>query len=449
MDFWRKITSKPTQVIPLGFMATILVGTLVLMLPVCSASGTWTPFSDALFTATSATCVTGLVVQNTATYWSLVGQVVILVLIQIGGMGVITFATAIFMIAGRKIGLKQRWIMQESISAPYVGGILNQTRFILTCAVGIELTGAVLLTFRFVPQFGLARGLWYSVFHAISAFCNAGFDLMGYDEAYCSLTAYGSDPWVLGVVSVLIVVGGIGFLTWSDLREHKLHWKRYCLQTKLVLSTTLILLIIGFASFMREFTLARWDPYFDSFGERVLAAIFQAITPRTAGFNAVDYGNLSEGGVFFTILLMLVGCSPGSTAGGFKVTTLSVLIVTMVSVFRGKKHAEVFHRRVPTQMQRSASALFTLYLLLFITAGVCISSLDDLPLSEAMFESASAVGTVGLSMGITSTLSQASRAILICLMFLGRAGGLTLMYALVERDNAYKMKYPQEPVAIG
>ena len=438
---------KPAQIILIGFLAAISVGTLLLMLPVSSAAGTWTSLADALFTATSATCVTGLVVQNTATYWSTFGQVVILCLIQIGGMGVITFLVAFSMLVGQRVSLRRRWIMQESISAPHVGGILGQTRFIITTSAAIELVGAALLAVRFVPEFGVGRGLWYALFHSVSAFCNAGFDLLGYDVEYASLTAYGSDPYVLVVVATLVVVGGIGFLTWGDIREHGTHFRRYSLQTKLVLVTTAALLAFGFCFFMYEFSLPQWSDL--TLGERVLSAVFQTVTPRTAGFNAVDLTNLSEAGQLVTIVLMLIGCSPGSTAGGFKVTTLAVLVMSTFATFRGKRHVETRHRRIATRVQRNATAVFMLYLTLFMGAGLVICCVDGVSLMEALFEAASAVATVGLSLGITPGLSLVSRTVLVCLMYLGRAGGLTMMYALVERDEGYKSKYPQEPVAVG
>ena len=444
---WRKLTSKPAMVILVAFAFVILVGTLILTLPISSSSGEWTSVADALFTATSATCVTGLIVQDTATYWSFFGQLVILLLIQIGGMGVVTMAVAVTMITGRKIGLRQRWIMQESIAAPQMGGILRHTRFILFTAAGIELTGAVLFSVRFIPQYGLLKGIWYSIFHAISAFCNAGFDLMGANEQFSSLTWYSSDAYVLLVACGLILAGGLGFVTWNDIKTHKLNLRHYSLQSMIVLTLTFFLLGGAFLYFLYEFSLPQWSDL--SASERVLNAFFQAVTPRTAGFNAVDLDNLSETGKGLTIILMLIGCSSGSTGGGFKLTTLGVLLISMVSVFMGKKHTEAHHRRIPSGIVRNASALTTLYVLCVALSALVISSIEDLPLVTTMFETASAMATVGLSLGITPTLSLASRAILIALMFTGRAGGLTLMYAIVQRENPYKTKYPSESLAIG
>ena len=287
VHFLKNNRITPSQVIILGFLLLILTGTLLLMLPFATRAPGGASFFDALFTATSATCVTGLVIHDTVRYWSGFGQLVILLLIQIGGMGVVTMAIAIFMFTGRKIGLKGRWVMQESISAPQVGGIVRQTRFILMTAFGIEGAGVLLLALRFCPRFGFGRGLWYAVFHAVSAFCNAGFDLMGEEAPFSSLTGYASDPLVNVTVMLLIVLGGIGFLTWQDVREHGRHLRAYRLQSKLILLMTGLLLLGGFLFFfLYEFSRPAWAGM--SLRERLLAAMFQSVTPRTAGFNTVD-----------------------------------------------------------------------------------------------------------------------------------------------------------------
>ena len=449
MRFWKHERITPAQIIILGFLLLILAGTLLLMLPFASRAPGGASFFDALFTATSATCVTGLVVQDTALYWSPFGQLVILLLIQVGGMGVVTMAVAIFMFSGRKISLKQRWVMQESISAPQVGGIVRPTRFILKTAFALEAAGAVLLALRFCPQFGLGRGLWYAVFHAISAFCNAGFDLMGENTGPCSsLTGYAADPLVVTVAVLLIIVGGLGFLTWSDIRDHRAQFKAYRLQSKLVLVTTLALLAGGFLYFaLYEFRLPQWQAL--SLGEKLQAAVFQAVTTRTAGFNTVDLANLSAPSQLLTILLMLVGGSPGSTAGGFKTTTLAVLLLSVRAVFRRRDSAQCFGRRLPDDSLRSASAIFMLYLVLFLTGGMLICCIDGISLMNALFESASAIATVGLSIVGTAGLSVPSKAILIFLMYFGRVGGLTLIYAVNTNGSVSMSQYPQERVTVG
>ena len=446
--FWKNERVTPAQVIILGFLFLILTGAALLTLPIATREAGGAGFLDALFTAASATCVTGLVIHDTVLYWSPFGQLVILLLIQIGGMGVVTMAVAVFVFSGRKIGLKQRWVMQESISAPQVGGIVRMTGFILKTAFVIEGTGALLLAFRFCPQFGFFRGLWYAVFHAVSAFCNAGFDLMGTSGPYSSLTGYVGDPLVSGTAALLIVLGGVGFLTWHDVYEHRARFRQYRLQSKLVLLTTLALLAGGFFYFfLYEFRLPQWRDL--SGGQRLLAAAFQAVTPRTAGFNTVDLGKLSAPGQLLTMLLMLVGGSPGSTAGGFKTTTLAVLLLSIRAVLHRRDSGHCFGRRLQDGVLRSACAIFMLYLLLFLAGGVLICCFDGISLSAALFEAASAIGTVGLSIGGTAGLSQPSRLVLIFLMYFGRVGGLTMIYAVNAGAGAPQSQYPQERVTVG
>ena len=438
----------PAQIIILGFLFLITVGTALLMLPVSTSGPGGASFLDALFTATSATCVTGLVVQDTALYWSPFGQAVILVLIQIGGMGVVTMAVAIFIFTGRHISLKQRWVMQESISAPQVGGIVRQTRFILKTALAMEAIGAALLALRFCPQMGI-KGIWYAVFHSISAFCNAGFDLMGRAEAkFVSMTDYAPDPLVNITLIVLIVVGGLGFLTWRDLQENRLHWKAYSLQTKLILVTTGVLLAGAFAFYyLYEFRLDQWSGLTE--WEKFQGAVFQAVTPRTAGFNTLDLTNISQAGILVMILLMLVGGSPGSTAGGFKTTTLAVLVLSAKSTVLRRRDAACFGRRLTEDTVRNAGAILVLYLALLLTGSVIISCADGLPILTALFEAGSAVATVGLTLGVTPGLSTVSRLVLIFLMYVGRVGSLTMIYAVTGNEGIGLSRYPQEKVAVG
>ena len=448
MPFRKMDRTTPAQIIILGFLFLIAIGTALLMLPVSTSGPGGASFLDALFTATSATCVTGLVVQDTALYWSPFGQLVILLLIQVGGMGVVTMAVAIFIFTGRHISLKQRWVMQESISAPQVGGIVRQTRFILKTALAMEAAGAALLALRFCPQMGV-RGIWYAVFHSISAFCNAGFDLMGVRSGPCSsLTSYTADSLVNIAIILLIVLGGIGFMTWQDFREHKWHLRAMRLQTKVVLSTTVILLAVGFLYFfLYEFRQPQWQSL--GAGERFWAALFQTVTPRTAGFNTVDLSQMTPPSQLITILLMLVGGSPGSTAGGFKTTTLAVLLLTTAAVFRRRDTAHCFGRRLQDEAVHSAMALFVIYLLLAVAGGILICCIDGIPLMGALFESSSAVATVGLSLGYTAGLSAASRLILIFLMYFGRVGGLTVIYAVTVRGTGKVSQFPQERLTVG
>ena len=430
------------QIIILGFSGVILLGACLLALPVSSRSGTATPFLDALFTSTSAVCVTGLVVRDTGTYWSAFGQVVILLLIQIGGMGVITVAASFAMISGRKISLMQRSTMQEAISAPKVGGIVRLTGFIVRITLTIELLGAAVMAPVFCRDFGL-RGLWMALFHSVSAFCNAGFDLMGAREPFSSLTAYATDPVVNGTVMLLILTGGIGFLTWDDIRANRWHWRKYRMQSKVILSTTALLLLVpALFFFFREFSSL-------PFAQRLLASLFQSVTPRTAGFNTVDLTQLSEAGLCLLMVLMLIGGSPGSTAGGMKTTTVAVLFATAVSTFRRKDHAHFFGRRIDDDVAKNAATILLMYLTLFFGGGLVICMAEELPVLTCLFETASAVGTVGLSLGITPQLSLLSRLVLIGLMFFGRVGGLTLIFAALSGTRKNVSKLPREKITVG
>ena len=436
----RRLTSS--QIIVLGFLGAILLGAFLLMLPISTADGKGATFADAVFTATSATCVTGLVVQDTATYWSYFGQAVILLLIQVGGMGVVTFAVAITVASGKKIGLMQRSTMQEAISAHQMGGIVKLTGFILKTSAIIELTGAALLAPAFIKEFGVGKGIWYSFFHSISAFCNAGFDLMGVKEKYSSLTSFSDNILVNIVIMALIIIGGIGFLVWDDIKTNKYHIRKYRMQTKLVLITSAFLILLPAIVFFIEF--AGMD-----IKSRILNSLFQSVTTRTAGFNTYDLTKLNSGGISVMIVLMLIGGSPGSTAGGMKTTTFAVVILTAFSVFRRKEHTDFAGRSIADSVLRNAIAIVTMYLLLFLTGGIIITAVEGLPMMTCMFETASAVGTVGLTLGITPSLSIASRIILIVLMYIGRVGGLTLLFSAVTPGQSTMSKLPQEKLTVG
>lgn len=433
-----------SQMIILGFAMVILTGSLLLMLPAATREGRGASFADALFTSVSAVCVTGLIVQDTALCWSMFGQAVILVLIQIGGMGVITVAIAVFAASGRKISLKQRSTMQEAICANKLGGIVRLTGFILKTTLLIELLGAAAMAPSFCRIFGLGKGLWYALFHSISAFCNAGFDLMGSKQPYSSLTFFARSPVINLTIMALIILGGIGFMTWDDVRTNHFRFRKYRMQSKVILTVTAgLILFPALYFFFFEFS---GTPL----GERTLLSLFQSVTPRTAGFNTADLTALSETGTALIILLMLIGGSPGSTAGGMKTTTFAVLLSTAVSVFRRREHAHFFGRRIDDETIRNTVAVLMMYVLLFLGGGLIISRLEGLPLLSCLFETASAVATVGLTLGITSDLGMVSRGILILLMYIGRVGGLTLIFAALSgsrRGNTAKL--PQEKLTIG
>lgn len=436
----RKLSSA--QIIILGFTSVILVGTLLLMLPFASREAGSASFMEALFTATSATCVTGLVVQDTATYWTLFGQIVILIMIQIGGMGVLTMAALIAVVSGKKIGLMQRSAMQEALSAHNVGGIVKLTNFIVAITLCIEGLGTISLWPVFAKEFGMLKGFWYALFHSISAFCNAGFDLMGIKEQFSSLTYFHAHPVVNFTVMFLLITGGIGFMTWEDIRTQKWHIRKYRMQTKVIFLATAVLIIIPTIVYYMELKqLSGW--------ERFIGALFQAVTPRTAGFNTLDLNRLSEPGRLLMIILMLIGGAPGSTAGGIKVTTAIMLVASTVSVFRRKEDTECFKRRVDADVIRNATAILILYISMFSTVACIISWVEKLPLMDCLFETASAIGTVGLTLGITPDLGGVSRLLLIILMFMGRVGGLTLVFAASFGMKAGKAKLPREKITVG
>lgn len=431
------------QIIILGFVAVILIGALLLMLPVSSKAGIITPFNEALFTSTSAVCVTGLVVQDTATYWSWFGQGIILVLIQIGGLGVITIAVSFELLSGRKISLMQRSVMQEAISAPKVGGIVRLTGFVLKGTFLVEFTAAFIMIPVFVKDFG-AKGIWMAIFHSISAFCNAGFDLMGTENVkYASLTSYVSHPLINITIMLLIIIGGIGFLTWEDILKNKYRIKNYRMQTKVILTTSLLLILFpAFFFFFRDFA----DMPIQ---ERIFSSLFQAVTPRTAGFNTADLTMMTEDGLGIVIALMLIGGSPGSTAGGMKTTTLAVLIANTWACFRRNEDAKMFGRRIENSTVKNAATIFMMYIVFFFGGAIVISAVEDLSFSTCLFETASAIGTVGLTLGITPGLGVISQIILMILMFLGRVGGLTLIYAALSSNGKKISKLPQEKMMVG
>ena len=426
-----------------GFLLLILVGAILLSMPFSSTDNMNTPFIDSLFTSVSATCVTGLVVTDTATHWSLFGQILILIMIQIGGMGVVTITMAFIALSGKQIGLWERSTMQESIGAPRIRGIVRLTSFIIKTSFFIELIGACLLFPQFLKDVGPLKAVWYSIFHSISAFCNAGFDLMGIRGPFSSFTSYQGNYYVNIVIMSLIVIGGIGFVTWDDIKTNKLRFKHYSIQSKIILVTSLLLIFVpALFLFVFEF---RSLPL----PERIISSLFQSVTTRTAGFNTADLNMMDESGSLLMIILMLIGGSPGSTAGGMKTTTIAVLFLSALTVFNKKNDVEAVNRRLSEDTVRSAGAILFIYLVFFITGAIIISKVEDLPLITCLFETASAIGTVGLTLGITSFLSVPSKIVLMILMFFGRIGCLTIIYAAVPADSNNNARLPLEKVAIG
>lgn len=441
IGFQNKLSSF--QIIILGFAGVIVLGALLLMLPIATQNGVITPFSKTLFTATSAVCVTGLVVFDTASYWSGFGQLIILIMIQIGGLGVISVASFLSMLAGRKISLMQRQTMQNALSVPQMGGIVKLTRFIFLVSFAIEGIGALLLMPVFTAKYGI-RGIWMAVFHSVSAFCNAGFDLMGNRTGqYSSLTSFAGSGYVTLVICLLIMIGGIGFLTWKDIAVKKTRFKEYSMQTKVILVTTAILIVIPAVFFFFS------DFANEPLKDRICMSVFQAVTPRTAGFNTADLNKMSDAGRSVMMLLMLIGGSPGSTAGGMKTTTIAVLFANAIAVFRKRQNANCYGRRIDDSTVKNASAILFMYVFFSMLSAIIISITDGIPMQMGMFETFSAIGTVGLTLGITPTLSAVSRFVLILLMFFGRVGGLTIIYAAFSQKDASILKYPMENITVG
>lgn len=444
--FRRLFRPTRTQMIVLGFFLLILGGALLLLLPWATRPGEETSILGALFTSTSASCVTGLVVYDTFSHWTVFGQVVLLTEMQISGLGFITIGTFAMILLRRKIGLKGRELIHESLSTLQLKGSVRLVRRIILGTLLLEGSGAVLLASRFVPEMGLLKGCYYGVFHAISAFCNAGFDLMGYREPYSSFCAYVGDPVVNLTLCGLIILGGIGFLVWEDLITHRHRWRRYRLQTKIVLTTTAALLCGG----MLLFYVTEKDGVFASLspGETFWAALFSAVTPRTAGFNTVDTAALSNGGKVLTMALMFIGGSPGSTAGGIKTTTLVVILLHIKSYIAGEEGCQIFHRRLDQDAIRRASVVFFVNFSLALFATLVLLIGQGLPLDEVLFEAFSAIGTSGMSTGVTRDLNALSQLSIMLLMFCGRVGSLTFAMSFTERRRG-KIQYPEEQVIVG
>ncbi|MDF2532470.1 MAG: H(+)-transporting two-sector ATPase [Clostridia bacterium] len=448
MQLKTKFNITYAKLSALGFLATIIIGAVLLSLPISSRSGEFTPFINALFTATSATCVTGLVVYDTYSYFSVFGQSVILVLIQIGGLGFMIIATMFLLVLHKRIGIRERGLLKESLNSIQIGGVVRLTKHILIGTFFLEGIGAIILSIKFSLEMGVIPGIFNGIFHSISAFCNAGFDLMGRYGAYSSLTRYSDDVIINFIIITLIVIGGIGFIVWEDIYRNKFKFEKYKLHSKIVLFTTVLLILcsaIAFYLMERNNLLANVG-----IREAFLSSLFQAITPRTAGFNTIDMASLSQGSMLLTMILMVIGGSPGSTAGGIKTTTLLVVILTIVSSVKHTDELNVFGRRLEDNILKRAYSIITIYMMGAILATLLISiSQPELMLSNIAFEVLSAIGTVGLSTGITSQLLWTSKLIIITLMFCGRIGSLAVVMAVASNKNSVFIKNPVEKIIIG
>lgn len=435
------------QVIASGFFLIAIIGTLLLMLPVSSRDGTWTPFLTALFTSVSSSCVTGLILVDTATHWSLFGQLVILALIQTGGLGFMTIATFFMSFAKKNINLRNRSIMAESINTAHIAGLKNITKKIVVGTALFEGIGAVILSLRFIGEFGVLKGIWYGVFHSISAFCNAGFDLIGFQGEFSSLINYTGDYVVNITIMTLITVGGIGFLVWDDIAKNRLHFRKYQLHTKIVLVVSFIL---TFGGAILIFLLENENSLSGmTLSEKILGSLFSSVTCRTAGFNTIDFAALSKGSILIMCLLMFVGGSSGSTAGGAKTTSFAVVFAYLFSSLRGISRPAVFGRSIDSDTHRKAVTVCVFNLTLIFSAVTLICAIDNLPLEDVCFEVFSAMSTVGMTTGITRDLSAISQLALIILMYCGRVGSISFALAILEKRAQPQVSYPTESITVG
>lgn len=433
----------------LGYIITILIGTMLLMLPISSNAKEMTSFIDALFTATSATCVTGLVPFSTAAHWSLFGQIVIISLIQIGGLGFMTVITLIFMLFKKNIGLYNRTVLMQSAGSYNISGVTILIKRILIGTIIFEGLGTIILSLCFWKDYG-TKAIYYGAFHSISAFCNAGFDI--FQSAGGSLTGYYNNPAVLITIMVLIVMGGLGFIVWSDIIDNRFKFKNFQLHTKIVIVWNAILILApALLFYIFEFTMLGQDGKFGDFtvGEKILNSFFMAVTPRTAGFNAVDLNKMTSSGSLLTIVLMFIGGNSGSTAGGLKVTTFVVIIMNLLSSVQGKEDCVMFKRKISTNIIKQASSLFLAYLSLAVVATLVISSFEDFAIWDILFEVVSALGTVGLSIGISGNAMVITKVVLIILMFAGRIGALTLFDVLIKSHQDLVLKKPEGKIMVG
>ncbi|MBQ1431735.1 MAG: ATPase [Ruminococcus sp.] len=443
-SFMKKMSF--TQFLMFGYSLLILVGGLLLMLPVSSTDRVVTPLHHCIFTTTSALSGTGLTLYDTYSYWSLFGQIIILIIIQIGGIGFMSIGLFTLSFMGKKIGLKQRATMRESIGSISSGGVVKMTRFILKGTALFESLGTVALCFWFVPRLGWARGIFFALFHSISSFCTAGLDLMGYFEPGSSLIT-ANDSALLNIpIIILLVIGGLGFFTWEDIVTNKHHIKKYSMQSKIILFITVVFYVLG----MVDMILLEWGNTMDdlSIGGKFIASSMLITSGRDAGFASVNVAALRQTSILMLICFMFIGGSPGSTACGIKVTTFAVMILTIVTVFRRKKSVECFGRRIDDTTVRNACCITTLYLVVVIVSAMVISGVDGIPLTPVVFELVSAISSTGLSMGITTSLSDISVCIVIFIMFFGRIGGISFLVSLHNNYASNKSLLPEEKIML-
>ena len=445
-SFKKNIKLKGAQTLTLGFIVIILVGTILLTLPISTVSGESTSFLNALFTATSAVCVTGLVVVDTGSYWNMFGQTIIMILIEIGGLGFMSFTTLIAIMLGKKITLREKLILQDAMNTFNIQGLVKMVKYVLVFTLSVQIFGALLLSSQFIPIFGFRKGTFYSFFHSISAFCNAGFDIFGNGN---SLISFNTNVVVIMVISILIIIGGLGFTVWSELYTCK-SVKRVSIHSKMVLLMTIVLVVGGtILMFLFEHnnpqTMAKM-----SFMNKITNSCFASVTPRTAGFNSISTSEMTTAGQFLTIILMFIGGSPGSTAGGIKTTTIGILIVTVISVIKGREDSEVFKRKFNKELVYKAfTLLFIGFTLVVIVTMLLTYTEEGATFMSIFYETISAFGTAGLTLGLTSNLSVVGKVLIIIMMYLGRVGTLTVALSLTKKRDKSGIKYPEGKILIG
>ncbi|ADL51752.1 TrkH family potassium uptake protein [Clostridium cellulovorans] len=449
----KKVVMTPVQILSLGFALTILTGAVILTLPISSVNGTATNFIDSLFTATSAVCVTGLTTLDTASHWSYFGKTIIMFLIETGGLGFMSFTTLYALIIGRRISMRERMIMKEALNAESMAGIVRLVKYVIIFTVSVQIIGALLLMTQFIPDYGVGEGIYFGIFHSVSAFCNAGFDLTG-----ASLIPYNNNPVVILTISALIIIGGLGFAIWMEIYNFKT-MKKLSLHAKFAIAVTLILLILGMIM-MYIFDFAINQAYKDmSLPTKILNAFFASVTPRTAGFFSVPTVTMSHAAIAITIILMFIGGSPGSTAGGLKTTTIGLLVMTVISMLRGREDTEIFKKRInKMQVYKAFTILFIAFgvifigtLLLSIAEGEKVVGGITMNLEHYLYEIVSAYGTVGLTLNLTPTLTAPGKIIVMFAMYIGRVGILTFIFSMLRRNKKddYGLKYPEDKIVIG
>lgn len=443
----KKKEITPAQIIVLGFAFLILAGAVLLIMPFAAQNSHYNAFIDALFISTSAVCVTGLVTVDPGTFYSVPGQVIVLVLIQVGGLGIISAATIYALISGKRIGLKERILIKESLNRDSLGGVVRMMRAIVITTLMIEGVGVLLLTVFFMPYFPAPKALWYGLFHAISAFCNAGFDIFGPEfYPYCSLIPFQHDPAILLTISLLIILGGLGFIVILKCMKEQ-NYQRLSVHSKLAISTTAVLLVLGTLFFLVVEHAGVFGPM--NWADKLVNAFFMSTTPRTAGYAAVNIGKLLPSSLLITMFLMFVGASPGGTGGGIKTTTFAVLLMAVWARIRGHEDIHMYDRRIDHDIVYTALTLTVLASAFVFLCILILTLVDPHDTVKLMFEAFSAFGTVGLSTGITPELTSAAKLVLIVLMFFGRLGPLTIAFALLQRTKKAHMKYPRGSVIIG